>query len=60
MNISAQEWCVKEGFELVELEPEVDEEWEAEQDFIETNGIKRVIQALHAHIWPNLVMKGKK
>lgn len=59
-KLQAQEWCVKEGFELVELEPEVDEEWEAEQDFIETNGIKRVIQALHAHVWPNLVMKERK
>ncbi|KAG8336240.1 hypothetical protein J6590_048462 [Homalodisca vitripennis] len=54
---TAQEWCVKQGFELVELNPELDEEWEAEQDFIETTGIKRVVQALHAHVWPNLTMK---
>uniref|UniRef100_A0A1B6CQ08 Alpha-and gamma-adaptin-binding protein p34 n=1 Tax=Clastoptera arizonana TaxID=38151 RepID=A0A1B6CQ08_9HEMI len=56
-KLKAQEWCVKEGFELVELEPEVDEEWETEQDFVETTGIKRVVQALHAHVWPNLTLK---
>ncbi|XP_075215786.1 alpha- and gamma-adaptin-binding protein p34-like [Lycorma delicatula] len=59
-KLSAQEWCVKKGFELVELDPEVDDEWEAEQDFVETTGIKRVIQALHAHVWPVLTMKDRK
>jgi len=58
-NVSVQEWCVEQGFELVELNPELDPEWEEEQDFIETTGIKRVVQALHAHLWPNLHMKGK-
>jgi hypothetical protein len=42
------------------LNPELDPEWEEEQDFIETTGIKRVVQAMHAHLWPNLQMKGKK
>lgn len=59
-KLSAQEWCVQNGFELVELDPEVDEEWEAEQDFVETTGIKRVVQALHAHVWPNLTLKQRK
>jgi hypothetical protein len=59
INISVQEWCVEQGFELVELNPELDPEWEEEQDFIETTGIKRVVQAMHAHVWPNLRMKGK-
>nr|CAD7460226.1 unnamed protein product [Timema tahoe] len=54
-----QEWCVDQGFELVELDPELDAEWEAEQDFLETTGIKRVVQAMHSHLWPNLRMKGK-
>nr|CAD7607211.1 unnamed protein product [Timema genevievae] len=56
---TAQEWCVDQGFELVELDPELDAEWEAEQDFLETTGIKRVVQAMHSHLWPNLRMKGK-
>ncbi|KAK9497546.1 hypothetical protein O3M35_004246 [Rhynocoris fuscipes] len=59
-KVKVQEWCVKEGFELVELEPLLDEEWQNEQDFIETFGIERVIQALQAHIWPNLIMKERK
>ncbi|KAG8228815.1 hypothetical protein J437_LFUL008311 [Ladona fulva] len=57
-KVKAQEWCVKNGFELVELDPYVasdDEEYEL--DFKETTGIKRVVQALHAHMWPNLVLK---
>lgn len=58
-RVKVQEWCVERGFELVELNPELDPEWEEEQDFIETTGIKRVIQAMHAHLWPNLHMKGK-
>lgn len=28
-------------------------------DFPETVGVARIIQALHAHTWPNLVMKSK-
>jgi hypothetical protein len=58
--VSVQEWCVEHGFELVELNPELDPEWEEEQDFIETTGIKRVVQAMHAHLWPNLRMKGEE
>ncbi|XP_049831444.1 alpha- and gamma-adaptin-binding protein p34-like [Schistocerca gregaria] len=58
-RVTVQEWCVEQGFELVELNPDLDPEWEAEQDFLETTGVKRVIQALHAHLWPNLHMKGK-
>jgi hypothetical protein len=42
------------------LNPDLDPEWEEEQDFIETTGIKRVVQAMHAHLWPNLQMKGKE
>ncbi|XP_067666807.1 alpha- and gamma-adaptin-binding protein p34-like [Haliotis asinina] len=57
-RISAQQWCIDNGFELVELNPEVDNEDEdLEDDFVETTGIKRIIQALHAHTWPNLILK---
>jgi len=50
-------WCLENGFELVEMEPEEDSDDEVDDDFQETTGIKRVIQALHANPWPNLVMK---
>uniref|UniRef100_T1HZI5 Alpha-and gamma-adaptin-binding protein p34 n=1 Tax=Rhodnius prolixus TaxID=13249 RepID=T1HZI5_RHOPR len=59
-SVEVQEWCVKEGFELIELEPLIDEEWDSEQDFIETCGVDRIIQALHAHVWPNLVLKERR
>ncbi|KAK6179780.1 hypothetical protein SNE40_012062 [Patella caerulea] len=54
-RIATQKWCIEHEFEMVELEPE--ETSDSEDDFAETTGIKRIIQALHAHTWPNLCMK---
>ncbi|XP_052701441.1 alpha- and gamma-adaptin-binding protein p34-like [Crassostrea angulata] len=48
-------WCLDNDFELVELEPEV--KVDEEDDFQETTGIERIIQALHAHMWPNMILK---
>lgn len=56
-KLSAQEWCIARGYELVEINPEKDEEWEEEQDFLETTGVPRIVQALHAHVWPELCLK---
>ncbi|XP_022235742.1 alpha- and gamma-adaptin-binding protein p34-like isoform X2 [Limulus polyphemus] len=50
------EWCIKNGFELVELDPE--DESDEEDDFKETKGYPRILQALHAHLWPNMTTKG--
>ncbi|XP_013792195.1 alpha- and gamma-adaptin-binding protein p34-like isoform X1 [Limulus polyphemus] len=49
------EWCIKNGFELVELDPE--DESDEEDDFKETKGYPRILQALHAHLWPNMTTK---
>ncbi|GFO24444.1 alpha- and gamma-adaptin-binding protein p34-like [Plakobranchus ocellatus] len=49
-------WCIENGFELVELEPEPDSD-EEDDDFPETKGLSRIVQALHAHTWPNLELK---
>jgi len=57
-KIDAQKWCVENNFELVELNP-IQDETDAEDDFPESLGMKRVIQALQAHIWPNLKLKEK-
>lgn len=55
---TVQEWCIKNEFELVELSPlKSDDDDEYEDDFEETTGIRRIIQALHAHTWSNLEMK---
>nr|XP_056721851.1 alpha- and gamma-adaptin-binding protein p34 [Euleptes europaea] len=51
----AQEWCIKHGFELVELSPE--EMPDEEDDFPESTGVKRIVQALNANVWSNVVMK---
>jgi len=49
---------VNHEFELIELEPEEVEEDEVEDDFKESNGIKRIVEALSAHTWPRMSMKG--
>ncbi|XP_046652833.1 alpha- and gamma-adaptin-binding protein p34-like [Daphnia pulicaria] len=54
-KISAQQWCIRHGFELVELDPL--EKPDPDDDFPETLGTDRIIQALHAHSWPNLELK---
>jgi len=50
--VKAQQWCIKHGFELVELNSLGKSD--PEDDFPETLGIDRVIEALHAHPWSNL------
>jgi hypothetical protein len=49
------QWCIKHGFELVELDPS--EKPDPEDDFPETLGIERITQALNAHSWSNLELK---
>ncbi|XP_052803443.1 alpha- and gamma-adaptin-binding protein p34-like [Mya arenaria] len=56
-RLAAQTWCIDNGFELVELNPDSNSDSELEDDFVETTGLARIVQALHAHTWPNLVMK---
>lgn len=51
----AQEWCIGHGFELVELSPE--ELPEEDDDFPESTGVKRIVQALNANVWANARMK---
>uniref|UniRef100_A0A8D0L8W2 Alpha and gamma adaptin binding protein n=1 Tax=Sphenodon punctatus TaxID=8508 RepID=A0A8D0L8W2_SPHPU len=53
----AQEWCIKHGFELVELNPE--ELPDEDDDFPESTGVKRIVQALNANVWSNVVMKNR-
>ncbi|XP_043249392.1 alpha- and gamma-adaptin-binding protein p34-like [Colletes gigas] len=51
-------WCLQKKFELIELNrPDTDV---SEAD-LEHNkyGIERIIEALHAHTWPNMILKGK-
>lgn len=57
---TAIQWCLKNSFELVELSSRaVDSDDSDEDDFKETVGIPRIIEALSCHSWPNLVMKEK-
>jgi len=57
-RVTAVNWGIKHGFELVELNP-VNEETDFEDDFPETVGMERIKQALEAHLWPNMIRKAK-
>ncbi|XP_060606643.1 alpha- and gamma-adaptin-binding protein p34-like [Ruditapes philippinarum] len=59
-RLEVQTWCIDNGFELVELNPETESDSETEDDFLETTGIKRIVQSLHAHTWPNLNLKDEQ
>ena len=58
-RLQAQTWCIDNDFELVELNPETDSDSDMEDDFLETTGVSRIVQALQAHTWSNLKMRGK-
>ncbi|KAM4747860.1 alpha- and gamma-adaptin-binding protein p34 [Rhinophrynus dorsalis] len=55
---TAQEWCIKHGFELVELNPE--ELPDEDDDFPESTGVTRIVQALNANVWSNVEMKSEQ
>ncbi|XP_057692818.1 alpha- and gamma-adaptin-binding protein p34 [Corythoichthys intestinalis] len=51
----AQQWCLSHSFELVELNPlELPDE---DDDFPESTGVKRIVQALNANVWTSVEMK---
>lgn len=54
--VSVLQWCLHNKFELVELEQMGDPEPDAEGN---KYGIARIIEALHANTWPNIVLKGR-
>lgn len=52
-------WCLDNGFELVELNPVESDDGSDEDDFKESFGIQRIVEALSCHSWPNMIMKDK-
>lgn len=56
----AVQWCADNLFEYIEVsstEPEVDQYLVCEE---QQQGVKRVKEALEAHMWPGLMMKSKQ
>lgn len=51
----AQQWCLAHAFELVELNPQ--DLPDEDDDFPESTGVKRIIQALNANVWSSVEMK---
>ncbi|XP_078050492.1 alpha- and gamma-adaptin-binding protein p34 [Augochlora pura] len=52
-------WCLKRKFELIEFNrPDVEETAESDLDN-NKHGIERIIEALQAHMWPNMTLKAK-
>lgn len=57
-TLKGQQWCISNGWELVELHPHQPQAEDPEEDdFHESWGFKRICQALHAYTWSNLTMK---
>ncbi|MEQ2257864.1 hypothetical protein XENORESO_020474 [Xenotaenia resolanae] len=54
----AQQWCLSHAFELVEINPQ--ELPDEDDDFPESTGVKRIIQALNANVWSSVEMKDGK
>ncbi|XP_049429998.1 alpha- and gamma-adaptin-binding protein p34 isoform X2 [Epinephelus fuscoguttatus] len=52
---AAQQWCLSHAFELVELNPQ--ELPDEDDDFPESTGVKRIVQALNANVWSSVEMK---
>lgn len=53
--VSVLNWCLRNKFELVELEQPADLESDVEGN---KYGVERIVEALHAHTWSNMVLKG--
>lgn len=51
----AQQWCLSHSFELIELNPQ--DLPDEDDDFPESTGVKRIVQALNANVWSNVEMK---
>ncbi|XP_051580237.1 alpha- and gamma-adaptin-binding protein p34-like [Myxocyprinus asiaticus] len=51
----AQQWCLAHTFELVELNPQ--DLPDEDDDFPESTGVKRIVQALNANVWTSVEMK---
>ncbi|XP_029009790.1 alpha- and gamma-adaptin-binding protein p34 [Betta splendens] len=51
----AHQWCLAHAFELVELNPQ--ELPDEDDDFPESTGVKRIVQALNANVWSSVEMK---
>jgi len=58
-RLAMQQWCIKNDFELVELDPDDEARMEAD-DCGEVTGVRRILQALKAHSWSNLDMKDER
>ncbi|XP_064087238.1 alpha- and gamma-adaptin-binding protein p34-like isoform X2 [Macrobrachium nipponense] len=56
-RLKAQQWCISNRWELIELNKIEEEDSGHEDDFPESWGFQRIRQALHAHTWSNLEMK---
>lgn len=54
-----QEWCSQYKFELVDFNrQETAENGDDSDDENEKHGVERIVEALHAHTWPNMDLKG--
>lgn len=58
-KVSTADWCVRNGYELIELHPD-DESVAEAVDYGEEIGLSRLVQVLKAHSWSNLELSDEK
>jgi len=51
------EWCLDHGVEFVALDQVQKGEEDEDERFVEKFGVERIIEALHANTWPNMILK---
>ena len=56
LNQEFVSWCLENEFELVDLSGEVGNDESSEDDFDDKFGKERIVEALLAHTWTNLVL----
>lgn len=49
-----QKWCIANEYELIELEPR-----DEDPDDCDVQSSQRLMDALEAHTWPVMALKGK-
>lgn len=57
----AIQWCIKRGFELIELYPNKSKNKAYKDEIMDDKiGVARIVEVLQTHVWSNLIMKDNK
>lgn len=57
VSASTIDWCHENGFEVVSLKNEEEEEDQEDERFRDKTGVDRILEALESHMWTNMEYK---